>query len=92
MKKILIIDDEEKIRELIRINLEIVGYTCFEVDDGLKVLDCIEEVKPDLVLLDIMLPGKNGFELAEDIVKKDIPIIFLSAKLVKAKIYLLIVI
>lgn len=80
MKKILIIDDEEKIRELIRINLEIVGYTCFEVDDGLKVLDCIEEVKPDLVLLDIMLPGKNGFELAEDIVKKDIPIIFLSAK------------
>lgn len=80
MKKILIIDDEEKIRELIRINLEIVGYTCFEVDDGLKVLDCIEEVKPDLVLLDIMLPGKNGFELSEDIVKKDIPIIFLSAK------------
>ncbi len=80
MKKILIVDDEEKIRELIRINLEIVGYTCFEVDDGLKVLDCIEEVKPDLVLLDIMLPGKNGFELAEDIVKKDIPIIFLSAK------------
>lgn len=80
MKKILIVDDEEKIRELIRINLEIVGYTCFEIDDGLKVLDCIEEVKPDLVLLDIMLPGKNGFELAGDIVKRDIPIIFLSAK------------
>ena len=72
--------DEEKIRELIRLNLEIVGYTCFEVDDGLKVLDCIDKVKPDLVLLDIMLPGKNGFELAEDIVKKEIPIIFLSAK------------
>lgn len=80
MKKILIVDDEEKIRELIRVNLEIVGFTCYEADDGIKAVQLIDDIGPDLVLLDIMLPRKNGFEIADDFVKRNIPIIFLSAK------------
>ena len=80
MKKILIVDDEEKIRELIRINLEIVGYECYEASDGNKALEAIESFKPDLVLLDVMLPGLSGFEIVDDFVKKNIPIIFLTAK------------
>ena len=80
MKKILIVDDEDKIRELIRVNLEIVGYNCNEAEDGNKALDIVDSFKPDLVLLDIMLPGKDGFELVDEFVKRNIPVIFLTAK------------
>lgn len=80
MKKILIVDDEDKIRELIKVNLEIVGYSCFEAEDGNKALELIEKDKPDLVLLDIMLPGKSGFELVDDFINRNIPVIFLTAK------------
>lgn len=57
MKKILIVDDENKIRELIRLNLELAGYSCIEAADGNEAIEKIVE-KPDLVLLDVMLPGK----------------------------------
>jgi len=80
MKKILIVDDEDKIRELIRVNLEIVGYNCDEAEDGNKALDIVDKFKPDLVLLDIMLPGKDGFELVDEFIKRNIPVIFLTAK------------
>ncbi len=80
MKKILIVDDEEKIRELIKINLEIVGYECYEAEDGFKALELVESIKPDLVLLDVMMPIKDGYEVADTLVKKNIPVIFLSAK------------
>ena len=80
MKKILIVDDEDKIRELIRVNLEIVGYNCDEAEDGNKALDIVDRFKPDLVLLDIMLPGKDGFELVDEFTKRNIPVIFLTAK------------
>ncbi len=80
MRKILIVDDEEKIRELIRMNLELAGYECHEAEDGEKAIIAMKEFKPDLALLDIMLPLKNGYEIAEDFIKNDIPIIFLTAK------------
>ncbi len=80
MKKILIVDDEDKIRELIKVNLEIVGYVCSEAEDGNKAIEVVDTFKPDLILLDIMLPGQNGYELAPYFIKKNIPIIFLSAK------------
>lgn len=80
MKKILIVDDEDKIRELIRVNLEIVGYNCNEAEDGNKALDIVDSFRPDLVLLDIMLPGKDGFELVDEFTKRNIPVIFLTAK------------
>ena len=80
MRKILIVDDEERIRELIKMNLELAGYECSEAEDGDVAIEKMKEVKPDLALLDIMLPKKNGYEIAEDFIKADIPIIFLTAK------------
>ena len=79
MKKILIVDDENKIRELIRLNLELAGYNCIEASDGNEAITKIAE-NPDLVLLDIMLPGKDGYEISQTFIEKNIPIIFLTAK------------
>ncbi len=80
MRKILIVDDEERIRELIKMNLELAGYECSEAEDGEEAIEKMKEFKPDLALLDIMLPKKNGYEIAQDFIKADIPIIFLTAK------------
>lgn len=80
MRKILIVDDEEKIRELIRINLELAGYECQEAEDGDVALQKLKEYKPDLALLDIMLPKKNGYEIAKEFIECGVPIIFLTAK------------
>ena len=75
MRKILIVDDEEKIRELIRMNLELAGYKCDEM-----ALEKLNKFSPDLALLDIMLPKKNGYEIAQSFIKQNVPIIFLTAK------------
>ena len=80
MIKILIVDDEEAIRELIKMNLELAGYECYEAEDGDKAVTKFKECNPDLVLLDIMLPIKNGYELAPLFIEKGVPVIFLSAK------------
>lgn len=80
MIKILVVDDESKIRELIKINLELAGYECFEAENGEKALEKLEKIRPNLVLLDIMLPGKDGYEVFEMLREKEIPIIFLTAK------------
>lgn len=78
--KILIVDDEEKIRELIKLNLEIAGYECFEACDGEEAIKMCEKNNYDLVLLDIMMPKLDGYMVANKLVKQNIPIIFLSAK------------
>ena len=80
MRKILIVDDEEKIRELIRMNLELAGYKCDEAEDGEIALEKLNKFSPDLALLDIMLPKKNGYESAQSFIKQNVPIIFLTAK------------
>ena len=80
MRKILIVDDEEKIRELIRMNLELAGYKCDEAEDGEIALEKLNKFSPDLALLDIMLPKKNGYEIAQSFIKQTVPIIFLTAK------------
>lgn len=80
MRKILIVDDEEKIRELIRMNLELAGYKCDEAEDGEIALEKLNKFSPDLALLDIILPKKNGYEIAQSFIKQNVPIIFLTAK------------
>lgn len=80
MKNVLIVDDEDKIREIIRMNLELAGYECIEADNGESAVKILEKVIPDIVLLDVMLPKKDGFEIAQEFIKRDIPIIFLTAK------------
>lgn len=80
MNKILIIEDEKAINELIRINLSDAGYLCKCAFDGLQGADLIEKESFDLILLDIMLPKVDGYELMEYIRPLNIPVIFLTAK------------
>ncbi len=79
MLKILIAEDEEPIANLIKINLKKAGYYCIWAADGEKAADYMESEKPDLVLLDVMLPGINGYELMEYARLLGLPVIFLTA-------------
>lgn len=80
MIKILIVDDEKPICDLIDINLSAAGYECKTVQDGLTAIDLIERENFDLILLDIMLPGADGYDIMEYIRPLKIPVIFITAK------------
>lgn len=80
MIKILVVEDERPISDLIRMNLEDAGYACTCAYDGMEAADILEENVFDLVLLDIMLPKVDGYELLEYIKPTEIPVIFLTAK------------
>ena len=79
MIKILIVEDEEPISNLIRMSLTKAGYHCEQAFDGESAADAVEAGYYDLILLDIMLPGINGYELLEYIKTKEIPVIFITA-------------
>lgn len=79
MLKILVAEDEEPIANLIRINLTRAGYRCTCASDGMKAADFMMNEHFDLVLLDIMLPGVNGYDLMEYAKGIGIPVIFLTA-------------
>lgn len=82
--KILIIDDEEDIREILKYNLSKEGYEAYEAKNGEEGLQKSIEIKPDLVLLDIMMPGMDGIEVCETIRKtpglEQVLICFLTAR------------
>ncbi len=80
MIKILIVDDEKPICDLIEMNLSSAGYACMAVQDGLAAIDAIEKDTFDLVLLDVMLPGADGYDVMEYIAPLKVPVIFISAK------------
>ena len=80
MIKILIVDDEKPICDLIDLNLTSAGYHCTSVQDGLQAIDLIEKEEFELVLLDIMLPGADGYDVMEYIRPYKVPVIFISAK------------
>ncbi len=80
MIKILIVDDEKPICDLIDMNLSAAGYSCVAVQDGLAAIDAVEKNTFDLVLLDIMLPGADGYDVMEYIKPYKVPVIFISAK------------
>lgn len=80
MIQILIVEDEKPISNLIKISLSKAGYRCTCVYDGISAADILEKEKFDLILLDVMLPGADGFELMEYIRPMEIPVIFLTAK------------
>jgi len=67
MLKVLIVDDEEDIRELLRYNLKKEGYEVFDAENGEVGIQMMREHKPDLVLLDVMMPGMDGVEVCEAI-------------------------
>ena len=83
-KTILVVEDELGIRELLKFILEKAGYRVLVADDGLKAVICIQEKSPDMILLDVMLPGIDGIEVCRQ-VRSDpevahIPILMLTAK------------
>ena len=80
MVNIMIVEDEKPISNLIALSLKKVGSHCDCAYDGLAAIDMIEKKYPDLILLDIMLPGADGFEILEYVKPLDIPVIFLTAK------------
>lgn len=80
MIRILAVDDERPIAELLRLSLTRAGYECVTAYDGIAAANLIEKEPFDLILLDIMLPGIDGFELMEYIRSTGIPVIFLTAK------------
>lgn len=83
-KRILLVEDEEDIAALIKLQAELSGYKLHIEVDGINGLRAVEREKPDLVILDIMLPGENGLDVCRKIKGnpelKNIPIIMLSAK------------
>ncbi len=80
-QKVLIVDDEISIQELIRFNLEQSGFDTEVAGDGLEALEMFESYRPDLIVLDLMLPGKDGYDVCKDIRRtSNVPIIMLTAK------------
>lgn len=80
-KTILVVDDEKPIADILQFNLIKEGYKVICAYDGDEALEKVEEIKPDLMLLDIMLPKRDGIEVCREVRKKyDIPIIMLTAK------------
>ncbi len=78
---ILIVDDEKAIADIIKFNLEKEGYTVYTANDGEEGIKKVFELMPDLVLLDIMMPKKDGFQVLKEIrAKYQIPVIMLTAK------------
>jgi DNA-binding response OmpR family regulator len=84
MTKVLVIDDEAPIRLLCRVNLEAEGMSVLEAGDGPTGLDTARSGQPDVILLDVMMPGLDGWGVAEALLEDDrtaeIPIIFLTAR------------
>ena len=84
MTTVLVVDDEAPIRLLCRVNLEAEGMTVLEAADGDKGLELARAEHPDVVLLDVMMPGRSGWEVAEELLGDEstssIPIIFLTAR------------
>ena len=86
--KILIVDDEPAIVDLIKINLELEGFETLHCHSGKEAVIYAQSANPDLILLDIMLPDLDGFEVCKAIQDLSIPIIMLTAKNdIKDKLY-----
>ncbi|MDO8682566.1 MAG: response regulator transcription factor [Armatimonadota bacterium] len=81
MQRILIVEDESALAETLAVNLKAEGYRTIIASDGVSALDLAASERPDLVILDIMLPGLDGLEVCRALRKRtDIPIIMLTAK------------
>lgn len=80
-QKVLIVDDEISIQELIRFNLEQAGFDTEVASDGIAAIEAFESYRPDLIVLDLMLPGKDGYDVCKEIRRtSNVPIIMLTAK------------
>ena len=81
-KKILLVEDEEHLLKAMLLNLELEGYTVITASDGIEALKQFHSGTFDLIILDVMLPELNGFDVCEELRKTDtdVPVLFLTAK------------
>ena len=90
-RKILAVDDEVNIVRLVQVNLERAGYTVVTANDGKEALDKVRDENPDLVVLDVMMPYMDGFEVLQTLRRnpatRDIPVIMLTAKAQDADVF-----
>jgi two-component system alkaline phosphatase synthesis response regulator PhoP len=90
-RKILTVDDEKHIVRLIQVNLERHGYEVVTAYDGREALQKVDEERPDLVILDVMMPYMDGFEVLQNLKRnpgtRDIPVIMLTAKAQDADVF-----
>lgn len=81
MNKILIVDDAPDLREVLSLYLRNAGYEVYEAENGIAALEVLEDLEPDLMILDIMMPKMDGYQLIRALGdEREFPIIFLSAK------------
>jgi DNA-binding response OmpR family regulator len=84
--KVLLVDDEAAIRKILGIKLRVSGYDVVAAPDGEKALELIDSAKPDLVLLDVLMPGIDGFQVLERLrARSNLPVIVFSARPENAK-------
>ena len=85
---ILVVDDDPVVRELLRLNFELEGHDVCEAVDGVSALSAVRDERPDAVLLDVMMPAPNGFEVCEalraDPTTATIPVVLLTARAMSA--------
>ncbi len=90
-RKILVVDDERHIVRLVQVNLEKVGYQVLTAYDGVEALEQVAKESPDMIILDVMMPRMDGFEvlkkLQADAKTRDIPVIMLTARAQDADIF-----
>ena len=90
-KKILAVDDERHIVRLVQVNLERAGYTVVTAFDGKEALEKVSSEQPDLVVLDVMMPYMDGFEVLQNLRKnpetRELPVIMLTAKAQDADVF-----
>jgi two-component system alkaline phosphatase synthesis response regulator PhoP len=83
-KKILVVDDEKHIVRLVEVNLQRAGYEVVTAYDGVQALEVVKREKPDMIVLDVMMPRMNGFEVLKNLKAspetQEIPVIMLTAK------------
>ncbi|MCE5215566.1 response regulator [bacterium] len=90
-RKILVVDDERHIVRLVEVNLQRAGYDVVTAYDGVEALEKVKAEKPDMIVLDVMMPRKDGFEVLQDLqgnpATADIPVIMLTAKAQDADVF-----
>lgn len=90
MARVMAVDDDPVIRGLLEVNLEMEGHQVITAVDGQDALDKVHTERPELILLDVMMPNVNGWQVAEalkgDPATRDIPVVFLSARAMEADV------
>lgn len=80
MANLLLVEDDASVRRLVTLQLSLVGYDVRAAEDAAAARALLADGAPDLAILDIMLPGEDGFSLAETMIEREIPVLFLTAR------------